>query len=286
MSPTEPLWVQFPNWSREKLEREAIDHAEALALEHDSHYIPDDVDRRVVNMLRHLNTNYDATQTTEAHRAACEAIAERFPWLRTECERQMERRSEAEQWQDDMARAMEAEAEEARRRAQERVAESKAAIGDLVVGMSVVATVRGHQREAVITKIGRSKVTVAFRLKNGDEREATVYARNVTEADDHRRRSLNAVLEEFYTTLDELGIDRDAAVPDDPVSVYDNMREAATRLGGMRLHLSTTRAERDAAIAVMRAEDDEVNAVPPHDMAAQKAMTAELDRRYDALVQR
>jgi hypothetical protein len=75
-------------------------------------------------------------------------------------------------------------------------------------------------------------------------------------------------------------------VPDDSVSVYDNMREAATRLGGMRLHLSATRAERDAAIAVMRAEDDEVNAVPAYDMEAQKAMTAELDRRYDALVQR
>jgi hypothetical protein len=283
---TKPLHTNFPNWSREKLEIEAIAHAEALALEHDSHYIPDDVDRFVVNMLRHKHTKYDATQTAEHHRAACEAIAERFPWLRPECERQIQRRVDAEQDRAAWQREGEAQEAEARRRAQEQVAESKVVIGELAVGMPVVAAVRGHQREAVITKIGRSKVTVTFRLKNGDEREATVYARNVTEADDHRRGSLNAVLEEFYTTMDELGIPRDAPVPDDSVSVYDNMREAATRLGGMRLHLSATRAERDAAIAVMRAEDDEVNAVPAYDMEAQKAMTAELDRRYDALVQR
>lgn len=98
--------------------------------------------------------------------------------------------------------------------------------------------------------------------------------------------SLDDIRAEFRAAVDALGIAHDVPVPDDPVSVYDNMREAANRLGGMRLHLSATRAERDAAIAVMRAEDDEVNAVPPHDMAAQKAMTAELDRRYDELVQR
>jgi excisionase family DNA binding protein len=138
-------------------------------------------------------------------------------------------------------------------------------------------------------RLSMSRTTVVRAINAGELRAVKVGNRHripLIEVDNYRRRSLNAILEEFYTTMDELGIPRDAPVPDDPVSVYDNMREAANRLGGMRLHLSTTRAERDAAIAVMRAEDDEVNAVPPYDMEAQKSMTAELDRRYDALVQR
>lgn len=138
-------------------------------------------------------------------------------------------------------------------------------------------------------RLGMSRTTVVRAINNGELRASKVGNRHripLSEVDNYRKRSMSTTLEEFHTTRDELGIDRDAPVPDDPVSVYDNMREAANRLGGMRLHLSTTRAERDAAIAVMRAEDAEVNAVPSDDMTAQKALTAELDRRYDALVQR
>lgn len=68
---------------------------------------------------------------------------------------------------------------------------------------------------------------------------------------------------------DPLGIERTA--------VYDILREAANRLGGMRLHLAITPAER-RAIAAMRAVDDEINAIDLDDLAAQKALTEELAR--------
>lgn len=138
-------------------------------------------------------------------------------------------------------------------------------------------------------RLGISRTTVVRAINAGELRASKVGNRHritVVEVENYRKRSLDDIRAEFRAAVDALGIAHDAPVPDDPVSVYDNMCEAANRLGGMRLHLSTTRAERDEAIAVMRAEDAEVYAVPSHDMAAQKAMTAELDRRYDALVQR
>lgn len=138
-------------------------------------------------------------------------------------------------------------------------------------------------------RLGMSRTTVVRAINAGELNAAKVGNRHripVAAVEAYRKRSLNAVLAELHTAMDELGIDRNEPVPDDPVSVYDNMREAANRLGGMRLHLAATDAERDAAVAAMRADDAEVDAVDAYDMPAQKVMTAELDRRYDALVQR
>jgi hypothetical protein len=137
------------------------------------------VDRLVVNMLRHEHTAYDDNQNQDAHRAACEAIARKYPWLREECERQINRRAQNENFEEMVREQYEDEQAEAARYRQERVEQSKAVIGALSPGMTVTAHVRGYVREAVIVSVGRSRVKVAFRLKTGEEREAMVYARDV-----------------------------------------------------------------------------------------------------------
>lgn len=179
MSTMGELTVCFPAWSREVLGRHAISHADDVALERG--HVPGDgpVDRLVVNMLRHEFTSYDSAQTVSMHRAACEAIADRYGWLRPECERQIRARERAEC--DERSAFLAAEAQEvaARKWRHDRVSESRAAIAALTVGMAVNATVKGRSRTATIAKVGRSRITVAFRLKSGAERTALVYARDV-----------------------------------------------------------------------------------------------------------
>jgi hypothetical protein len=77
------------------------------------------------------------------------------------------------------------------------------------------------------------------------------------------------------------GADCDGQVPDDVVAVYDIMRDAETHLTAMYVpQISAAGGADDPAIIAMRTISKEVDAVAWNDIAAQKAMTAELDRRY------
>ena len=70
-----------------------------------------------------------------------------------------------------------------------------------------------------------------------------------------------------------------APVPDDPVVVYDTMRETATRL-------TATLRDRHGATAArpeIRAVRDRVAAVDPADLEAQKALTRELHEERERL---
>ncbi len=67
-----------------------------------------------------------------------------------------------------------------------------------------------------------------------------------------------------------------ASADENPVVIYDVMREAATRLRGALV----ARGEIEAA----RAVHDKVRAVDPRDMAAQRAKTAELHERFLAML--
>jgi hypothetical protein len=75
---TAEIEMAFPDWPRRKLKRAAENHAADAALSRG--HTPGDapVERLVVNMLRHEFTSYDRSQSQEAHRAVCEAIAARF----------------------------------------------------------------------------------------------------------------------------------------------------------------------------------------------------------------
>ena len=71
---------------------------------------------------------------------------------------------------------------------------------------------------------------------------------------------------------------------EDPVAVYDVMREAATRLGAVYAQRVTVGGADDPAIIEIRNIDAEVNAIDPHDIEAQRDMTEVLYSRYVALV--
>lgn len=171
------LQTRFPeNWSRSRLKREAVDHTASLS---DDGYVPADTDRLVVNMLRHEYTNYDDHQTAARHREARQVIAVRFPWLADECDRQIRRRvAEDSEWEIARQVAQEADAARARWRS-ERAAQSRSEIGRFEVGMLVAFQVRGHDRTGRVVKVGRSRVTVKYRIKSGAERTALLYARDV-----------------------------------------------------------------------------------------------------------
>jgi hypothetical protein len=79
--------TELPDLSRPRLIRAARDHPLDLAIQYEGEAPCCDDHRLVVNMLRHEYTDYDADQSAPGHRAACEAIAARYPWLADECAR-------------------------------------------------------------------------------------------------------------------------------------------------------------------------------------------------------
>lgn len=87
-------------------------------------------------------------------------------------------------------------------------------------------------------------------------------------------------LDAFRVALARLGVAPGAPVPDDPVVVYDTMRDAATTLGAVYAQRIGVGGLDDPAVVAMRALDAEVAAVDPGDVTAQKAMTVELRRWY------
>jgi hypothetical protein len=174
------LSVRLPDWDRRRLEDRAVARARELAIERGyCDWWTADVDRLVVNMLRHEFTGYDESRSQRAHAIVCEAIAGKYSWLAAECERQTRRRRDSERLEAAAVSAYEEHEEAQRVWRRERVAESREAIRQLVVGTRILARVKGHERVARIVKVGRSRVTISYRIKSGEERTALVYARDV-----------------------------------------------------------------------------------------------------------
>ena len=171
----------FPDWHRSRLESVAARHADEISFERGGMGCEcGDIDRLVVNLLRHEFTSYDDDQSAQAHRAACLAIKARFPWLADECERQIARRASDDAWFHSMLDAYEAEERARKLWRQERSARSAEVIGSLSIGLSVGVKIKGHHRAGVITWLGRSRVEVAYSIKSGAERRAKVYASEVS----------------------------------------------------------------------------------------------------------
>jgi hypothetical protein len=178
---TEALETFLPDWHRHRLEAVARKHADELSwMRGGTGNDSDDVDRLVVNMLRHEFTSYEEEQDLRAYRAACVAIGMRYPWLADECERQIARRL-----RDDAERKSRLESFEAEERARklwrhERSVTSAKVVGSLSVGMKVGVRIKGRDRTAVITWMGRSRVEVFYAIKSGAERWVKVYASEVS----------------------------------------------------------------------------------------------------------
>lgn len=176
------LEIDFPGWTRAKLERVAAEHAIEVALSRDGMPSQAQDDRLVVNMLRHEFTNYDNDPNQEAHRRVCAAIAEQYGWLHAECQRQIHARARQEESERSAFEYLQAQADAESRWRRERSAQSREAIPTFTVGMAVAATVKGHRRDATVTKVGRSRISVSFQIKSGAERTALLYARDVHSA--------------------------------------------------------------------------------------------------------
>lgn len=154
-----------------RLKRLAREHAQQLDLEHggDSSQVP--LARLIVNYLHHECTDYDLEQSGPRHRAACEAIAQRFPWLAEECQRQITRRAQQDVEAEWHLRTFTAEREHHRAEHRTMVARSREVIKEMRVGQRVGFRLGGHRRTGVITKLGRSRVTVAYQVATGRERD-------------------------------------------------------------------------------------------------------------------
>lgn len=144
-----------------------------------------DIDRAVLKMCRHELTTYDDDQSVNAHQAACGAIKAKYPWLAAECDAQLRRRAILEAEPASMLALWEAEQaarEEARRQRSAASVEANSGPG---LGMVVDVRIKGHERSATITRLGRCRVEVSYTIKTGAERQASLYASEV-------RRSLVA----------------------------------------------------------------------------------------------
>jgi len=137
-----PFVSAFPDLTREELEELARKHASRR------NGIPKNgvpnIDRLVVNLLRHTSTNYDCDQSARRHAASCDAIARRYPWLADECARQMLRREAECMWE--------------RRIGNPFVVESHS----LSVGDTVVAVINGRERNCEVVEVGRRKVLLRY----------------------------------------------------------------------------------------------------------------------------
>ncbi|MEA2591244.1 MAG: hypothetical protein QOD62_1075 [Actinomycetota bacterium] len=178
--------IFLPDWNRERLERTARRHADALSIERggpgcDS----DDTDRLVVNLLRHEFTTYDWDPTEEMKREACLAIKSKYPWLAEECDRQIFLRALDEATEASIREEIEAEKRARTDRRQERSAASAKAIAELSVGMAVSAYIRGHRRIATITEVRRRRMDVSYSIKSGAQRTDRLYASEVVPLSDH-----------------------------------------------------------------------------------------------------
>jgi len=168
--------------SREDLTALAHRHAEWVAMERGRYGwtpAPGSDDRLIVNMLRHCCTDYEDSEQSAADRAAANAlIADHLPWLAAECREQDARRWTEEHDAQSAAAEYEAMQQAAKEQRRQWSADSRAAIkaGRIAVGQAVSVRIRGHQRLATVVSVARSKVTVAFQLKDGQQRTETLYA--------------------------------------------------------------------------------------------------------------
>ena len=73
-------------------------------------------------------------------------------------------------------------------------------------------------------------------------------------------------------------------IDEDPVVVYDIMRESANRLAALCVRQVTVGGTGDPAILAVRAINAQVLAVDVNNLQAQLDLTAEFDKRYRGFV--
>lgn len=83
----------------------------------------------------------------------------------------------------------------------------------------------------------------------------------------------------------EVEVDGRRAGISDPVEVFRLLKDAADRLGAIHASRITVGGIKDPEIQAIRAIDDEVRALTPRDLEAQRSLMASFRKRYEALKQ-
>ncbi|KOX19677.1 hypothetical protein ADL05_05660 [Nocardiopsis sp. NRRL B-16309] len=151
------------------MERSAREHARTLALERglfDDGPIP--LDGPVVDDPRHAGTDDGHDPSAARHRAANEALT--IPRSAEECGQHVSRQA-----RDDAAQTASAEGnrnqEDGRERGPVPGVESREAIRELWVGQRVSFPYKRRRYTGVVTKLGRTRVAVAYRIATGRDRD-------------------------------------------------------------------------------------------------------------------
>ena len=160
----------FPS-STEPLYAQVHDHARALDTLRGRPGQGLPVERLVVDYLRNEYTDYSCDRGSLRHRQACEAIAGRFPHLAHECRLQIRRRHRAEQEAALVRRRWDPARYSRREHQRALTAASRRAICYLSVGQAVTFRLARNHYAGTITKVGRSRVSVAYRNHTGRDRD-------------------------------------------------------------------------------------------------------------------
>ena len=127
--------------------------------------------RLVVDHLRNEYTDYSRDRSALRHRQACEAVAARFPHLAHECRLQVRRRHRAEQEAEWLRRRWGPSRHSHREHHRALTQASRRAICHLSVGQAVTFRSARNHYAGTITKVGRSRVSVAYRTRTGRDRD-------------------------------------------------------------------------------------------------------------------
>ncbi|GAB2503522.1 hypothetical protein [Nocardiopsis aegyptia] len=175
------ITTSFPfDSNRDRLERSAREHARALALERglfDDGPIP--LDGPVVDDPRHAGTDDGHDPSAARHRAAEEAIAVPSPAAKRGRHGSGRAHDDNAAWEnavrDDAAQTASAEGnrnqEDGRERGPVLGVESREAIRELWVGQRVSFPYKRRRYTGVVTKLGRTRVVVAYRIATGRDRD-------------------------------------------------------------------------------------------------------------------
>jgi hypothetical protein len=188
------LETYFPDWQRSEIEKAAVKRSMEINAGHT--YEPDynsNTDRLAVNWLRHEFTDYNDNQSVDRFIEACTAIASRYPWLKSECDFQIEKKKKVCAEGADLLMLMrEIRAQEHKDKL--RLSEESAkAVSDLHIRQTV--QVRSGERERVgeITWIGSLRVEVLFRIATGRKRRYRLYASVVTPVVQNNLQSVDSI---------------------------------------------------------------------------------------------
>ncbi len=133
----------------------------------------------VRNQVAVDDTDYDDDQSSERHRAACEAIAVKYPYLAEECAAQIKRRESSDEEAESYARYIQEQRDSYTEFRHVRSAESAECAAEWSVNDTCGVPHKGRWYIGRVVKKNRVTVDVEFMRKNGSEATVRAYIRDI-----------------------------------------------------------------------------------------------------------